>query len=400
MAGLAGCGGGSNNGGGGNTGGGNPTTVTYDFSSGPAPSAVATQIGTGAFTQAAISAGKLTVSIPDGETNYTVVYACPTYTISDVAQNFEGVIRANIQDGSSFSRTCKGLPSSTSTDMATLQVNPAAIPGAAYVSVQGSAQPWTSGTLSVSTLMTAGNSDIAVYVADASGKVLAVRILRNQTIPGVLNGGNPVVFETSDETQLEAISYSSVPAGFSAAPPSIQFNTADGAVVPLGIDVTTQYPAIASAAVQSGDYYSFGGEAFNGGSNEYVAVQTNTASGGSQVLNLPAGWTYAGPSPAALPTFNFDYTGFSGKPDVSDGADLNWWVGTTSENQFAMSATASYQNGATSLSVPGLSGLTGFLAPAPTGTKVVWTAQIYQGILSAGSGSQSIVIDSGSYTEP
>ena len=103
-----------------------------------------------------------------------------------------------------------------------------------------------------------------------------------------------------------------MPAGFSAAPPSIQFNTADGAVVPLGIDVTTQYPAIASAAVQSGDYYSFGGEAFNGGSNEYVAVQTNTASGGSQVLNLPAGWTYAGPSPAALPTFNFDYTGFSG----------------------------------------------------------------------------------------
>jgi hypothetical protein len=405
MVSLAGCGGSSNSsssGGGGNGGGGSSTTVTYTFT-GTMPTAVATRIGTGAFTQASLESGKLSVSVPSGETNYSVAYVCPAYTINGFGVNLEGVIQANIIDGASLSETCKSQTSSPSTGLATLQVNAAAIPGTYYVFVQSFWQLWTGSTLTFSNMLNTGSSDVAVYAADASGKVLAVQILRNQTVPGALNGGNPVVFETTDETHLEPISYASIPTGFSATLPGVAFYTAGGAFVPLGIDVTTKYPAMPSAAVQSGDYYSFGGEAFGGSLSESVFFLSNTTSGGPLVINLPAGWTYAGPSPAALPTFDFNYAGFSGKTDVLFGAGITWSLSTTSIAEVEMSATANYQNGSTSLPVPDLSGVTGFLAPAPSGTTVGWAAEVSQGALTGGSspgGSQSIVIDSGSFTEP
>jgi hypothetical protein len=68
---LAGCGGSS--------GSGKPTTVTYTFT-GPAPTAVATQIGSGAYTQATLASGQLTLSVPSGETNFSIAYLCPSPT--------------------------------------------------------------------------------------------------------------------------------------------------------------------------------------------------------------------------------------------------------------------------------------------------------------------------------
>jgi len=73
---LAGCGGSSGGNGGGGGGGGNPTEVTFTFAGGT-PNAVATQIGSGAYTQATVESGQLTLSIPGGETNYSVAYMCP-----------------------------------------------------------------------------------------------------------------------------------------------------------------------------------------------------------------------------------------------------------------------------------------------------------------------------------
>jgi hypothetical protein len=65
---VAGCGGsGGNTGGGG--GGQAPTLVTFTIS-GSTPTAVATQVGSGAFTAATLTSGKMTLSLPDGTTNF------------------------------------------------------------------------------------------------------------------------------------------------------------------------------------------------------------------------------------------------------------------------------------------------------------------------------------------
>ena len=52
-------------------------TVTYTFT-GASPTAVATQIGTGSYTQASLQANKLTLSIPSGTSNYSVAFLCPS----------------------------------------------------------------------------------------------------------------------------------------------------------------------------------------------------------------------------------------------------------------------------------------------------------------------------------
>ena len=79
---LAGCGGSSNSGTTGGCvtdcggGGGNPTTVTYTFT-GAMPTAVATKIGTGAYTQAAVASGAVSISVPSGTSNYSIAWVCP-----------------------------------------------------------------------------------------------------------------------------------------------------------------------------------------------------------------------------------------------------------------------------------------------------------------------------------
>jgi hypothetical protein len=65
--------------------------------------------------------------------------------------------------------------------------------------------------------MAVGTYDVPVVVTGAEGPyvALAARILRDQTIPGALNGGAPVVFETADETVPQTIAYNNVPNGYS-----------------------------------------------------------------------------------------------------------------------------------------------------------------------------------------
>ncbi|HSM76006.1 MAG TPA: hypothetical protein VLT57_00190, partial [Bryobacteraceae bacterium] len=113
---------------------------------------------------------------------------------------------------------------------------------------------------------------------------------------------------------------------------------------------------------------------------------------------------YSGPTPAALPAFNYVYTGFSGKTDVIQAAILGWSIGT-SFNDFQVVATANYQNGSTSLTFPDLSSVTGFLAPPAQGTTVAWTAVIAQGnsgmLQPATSNSTRIAaVNAGTYPEP
>ena len=98
-------------------------------------------------------------------------------------------------------------------------------------------------------------------------------------------------------------------------------------------------------------------------------------------INLPAPWSYAGPTPAALPTFNYSYAGFSGMTDIEQVAFIYWAQGTTSAEQIQVTATANYQNGAMLITIPDLSGLTGFIAPAPSSTGVGWIASVNQASL-------------------
>jgi hypothetical protein len=404
MACLAGCGGSSNGG-----GGGNPTIVTYTFTD-AMPTAVATQIGSGAYTQASLQSGKLSISVPDGTTNYSVAWVCPNSSISPNKYIQEEVYEKSTADGTSFTDGCYNP--TPQTGLATLQVNAVAIPGATLVAV-GDFPPQTAsnGTLSFSGQMPAGTFDVAVVVFGAQGQVLAVRILRSQTVPGALNGGNAVVFATSDETVSQAITYSNLPTGFSYPPPFILFETSGGAVVDVSLGLgsasttpPTQFSAMPAGAVESGDYYLISSSAYETAlPDELVAAEQFVTSSDAVTLAFPAPWIYSGPSAAALPTFNFSYTGFAGMPGVSQFVLLQWEAGTTSSNLISVYATENYQNGATAITIPDLSGLTGFTASAPSGTSIFWSAGVEQNSVAGSTppkGNVQSVQNNGTYTEP
>jgi hypothetical protein len=88
---------------------------------------------------------------------------------------------------------------------------------------------------------------------------------------------------------------------------------------------------------------------------------------------------------------------------VSQFALLQWQVGTTSSYLISVFATANYQNGATAITIPDLSGLTGFTAPPPSGTSVFWAAGVEQNSVAGSSppkGNVQSVQNNGTYTEP
>jgi hypothetical protein len=318
---------------------------------------------------------------------------------------------ASTQDSTSVSTKCSSaLPT---LGQATLQVNAAAISGAAFVKVGGDQQAWSGSTVSFNAPIAVGTQDVPVYAIDNNGTVLAVRILRSQTIPGALNGGNPVVFDASDETAPESNAYNNLPSGYTAPYTSVVYNDPDGYLsVSLGRYSSTQYRAMPSGAFQSGGYYTFTAGAINNLTpSDFVGVIRGTTSGGPQSFNLPAPWSYAGPTATALPTFNFTYTGFSGMPNVVREVEMNWdppappGMGNEITNEIMIDASPNYQGGATSFSILDLSGLNGFFSPAPSGTSVSWNASILQGIDFSGttaptSGTWPIVQVNGSYTEP
>jgi hypothetical protein len=407
LAGLAGCGASLNCG---SCGGGSPTIVTYTFNGNNMPVAVATQIGTGAYTHATLTSGTLTISIPKGETNYSVAFLC-TAEINPFV-NIENINQASTLDGTAFSETCP--PNPYLGGLATIQVNATAIPGVEGISVGSYGGCSLCNTLNFNSDMAVGTYDVPIVVTGVEGPwvAIAAKILRNQTIPGALNGGAPVVFETADETVPQTITYNNIPNGYTAVDDSVAYYTADGAGLQVFINggdvAATQYPAMPTDTYQSGDYYDFLVEISDVTGQGVVSVEKYTSSAGPQSFTFPAPLSYAGPTAAALPTFNFTYSGFSGMSNISQQAGLSWTQGqlgqgTLDFDEITMTATANYQNGSTAMSIPDLSNLTGFLAPATSGTTVGWTAGFSQGdpfLTTPPSGTIQSVDLSGSYTEP
>lgn len=97
----AGCSSGS--GSSGSTGGGspNPTIVTFSFSEG-SPTVIAAMIGSSAYAIQSLTSGKLSLTIPNGTTNYAVAYLCtgPSFPV------YESVFEASTADGTSFTLQC------------------------------------------------------------------------------------------------------------------------------------------------------------------------------------------------------------------------------------------------------------------------------------------------------
>jgi hypothetical protein len=408
-------GGGTGTGGGG--GGNSGTTVTITFDGTSIPGLVAAKIGTGALAAETLSGNTLTLSIPSGTSNYSVAYLCPAVVSGQSSSQFEYVWEASIVDATSMTFTCPYPQSVTPTLSGSL--NASAIPG--VVSFQINAQNGNSfgdGGGGVSGGPTANfnipapvGSDRVLVLANANqgdGPV-AAKNFDNQTVPGTLNGGNTVVFGTADQTTPEPITYNNVPSGFSS--PSTNALLGMGGTTlayTYASDATTQYLALPASATEKGDVYFLDASAAS--ANLPSAVNTEIISSGGPVsFTFPAAWSYSGPTPAALPSFTMGYTGFSGQANVAQNAWIFWnsgsGGGSTATENIQVEATASYQSGSTTLGIPDLSGVAGFLAPAASGTRVEWDVWIQQqswGLTSQvpPNGTLSEVSNSGLYTVP
>ena len=298
--------------------------MTITFIGTSLPGLVAAQVGTGALAAKTLSGNALTLSIPSGTSNYSVAYLCPALVNGQLSSQFEYVWEASIVDGTALTFACAYPQSLTPTLSGSLDAS--AIPG--VVSFQINAQNGNSfgdggggfsgGPTGNFNVPAPAGSDRVLVLADTSqgDGPAAAKNFDNQTVPGTLNGGNTVVFGTADETTPEPITYNNVPSGFSSPSTYVELGIGGTALEYLyASDATTQYLALPASATEKGDVYFLDASASN--ANLPSAVNTEIISSGGPVsFTFPAAWSYAGPTPAALPSFAMDYTGFSGKANT------------------------------------------------------------------------------------
>jgi hypothetical protein len=214
--------------------------------------------------------------------------------------------------------------------------------------------------------------------------LLAVREYASQFVPGSLNGGSAVVLGAADETTPQLITYENVPFGYSTGITAGYVPAGGAPSIALVANWSSSpavYPAVPASIASAGGFYSFDATAdgplvSNGGS---VSVQMAN-NGGPISVSFPPPWSYSGPTPAALPTFDYSgHAGTSGTNGVSRDAQMTWWTSNESVvNTYFMEATANAMNGGATLTMLDLSGFSGFLAPPASGTIVSWYASINQ----------------------
>jgi hypothetical protein len=399
--------------------GGNPAVtqqgmvITATFAGTLQPQAVATKTGDGAFVPASLQGNVLSLILPTGTTKYGIAYVCSLL-------NDEFVLEATTQDATALNVSCPGS-STSALGLATGSVDASTIPGVTDVRIIGGGFGGSVGVVSgpFSVGLPNGSDDVAFIATDSIGNAVGVKIARGQSIPGAVNGGSTVLFGPGDATTTQPVTVNNVPAGFLAPKGAFaQYHTANGTAFPLllGLGIIGQvpntYPALPAAATQSGDFYLYQTTTLNSPpSTQLLGTTLTTTNGGGPVtLTLPAPWSFAGPAAAVFPTFTFNYSGFSGQPAISQQALLIWPTGPTpaSRNLLSVIATANFQNGATTLTIPDLTALSGFFAPATSGTQVSWLADIFGGtaqefifsVNPPANGSISFVENRGSYIQP
>lgn len=379
------------------------TTVTVNFPNGT-PIAVATRSGSGGFTSMSPSS-QISLSLPAGTTSYAIAFVCPPPSPTSTSTQ-EHVIEATTQDSTSLKLSCTVIsPPAFGTATGSLS---STISGTASFEIfgrqgfVGSPNSFSSGPFSVN--LPTGTTDVAVLALDASNNIIGVKILPSQTVPGALNGGSGII--VSDAPVSQQVTVNNVPAGFNTPGLVALYTTANGTVLSLANNLANPhvYTAIPAAEAQSGDSYLFETVSGNPATLQSLeAVQTATA-GGAVTLTLPAPWSFSGPSPAKLPTFTFNYSGFSGQPFV-DFASLIWSTGSAN-NLMDVTVTANSLAGTTTISFPDLSAIPGFFGPAPSGTTVSWIARITSSTMPPFTGTTPTgasllgVANSGQFTQP
>jgi hypothetical protein len=390
----------------------NSTNLTVTFANNVFPTAVAEKFGDGAWASIAVpTTNPLTVVLPQGTTKLGLAYVCPEFTLPSpqgtTARSEESVIQADISDGSAYTVSCLSNPP---TGAVTGTVSVSSLAGATSVEIIGAQGSFilSGNSGAVTGNLATSTKDIAVV---AFGKLpqlppVGVQILRSQSVPGAINGGSPVTLTSSNATTLQPLAASGIPAGFSCPYYLTAYVTANGTYIPLGVGPNAQYAAVPSSTSASGDYYRFGVDCTMGtnGSLQEVSAFQSGATAGPITLMLPAPLTAQAPVAAAFPSFNVNYSGFSGSSAIADSAEISWQTAGTTYN-IKLSATAAFEGGSTNLAIPDLTSMPGFLLPPSSGTIVSWFVSVSGGsyfpfISIPSSGSLSSASDSGNYIEP
>jgi len=405
------CGGGGSSSGGGSNNNPPPpqgTQVSITFA-GSAPTVVAEQIGTGSWASASLSGGVLSLTIPQGTSIYGIAYLCPQYQgMGPIIP--ENILYATTSDPTIYTLTCFTFPA---TGTVTGNVNVSAIATATNADVFGGfgQSQFLSGTSGVfSFAVPTGTNDIAAVALDSSNDVVGVKFARSQTSPGSVNNGSAITLASTDATTTQTIVITNEPTGFTSSPAvSAQYVTSNGTFFGLSNSTGTQYAVVPSSEAQSTDYYIFSA---NNSSQVQIGQNIGVTQSVAAVpvpttvsLAFPQPLPYVAPTPAALPTFTLNYTGFSGQTFVSYIGNIQWFTGGSTDNDVTVTATAAYQNGATTLSIPDLSAVFGFLTPPASGTAVDWFAYVYGGTYASysqtpASGNVSWLQNEGQFTTP
>lgn len=424
---IAGCnglsGGGSGTGNSGNLGGGSSSTTVEFTIAGATPTAVASQVGAGSFSAAMLDSGKVTLTLPDGTTTFAVAFACPPYNVPDTSPTesitYEFVYEASSVDGTAFSGDCPSSASGSSVGSAlTGSVDASAISQATFVDVDVLSGSTISATeqeglnADFTLAVPAGNDRVEVLafnvgpvIAGGPISLVAAKNFASQMVPGALNGGNTVVLGAGDETTLEPITYSGVPAGFNAPTTAVIYDEAEGSGFGIAEAAMSEYPALPASAMESGDSDHFIASSSSLTSSGQVIAEMVQAPNAPVSVTFPPAWSYTGPAAAALPSFDLSYSGFSGKTGGCNEMRLSWGDTLTTFGNIQLVATANYLNGSTTAAVPDLSSVPGFLAPPLSGTNVEWRAEIYQSdyeclIPLPFAGTVEEVTNDGQYSEP
>jgi hypothetical protein len=411
---IVGCGGGGSttggtggggNGGSGGSGGDQSTTVTVQFTGGPTPTLAAVKVGSGNYTAQTISSnGTLTITLPAGTTTYSVAYLCPPDTQFSPPLTVESILSSSTQDSTLSYGNCPGVDSSTKfVGSMTGSVDASAFPDAEFVEFvtlagQQQSAGWdtVADTFQVGALAQTNRVVIGLYDSTMT-HLLAIKNLDNQTANAALNSRNPIVFSSSDApTNQAAITVANLPDGYST-PWGQAFAIDNGFFLAQG--ELTQYPQLPNGILESGDFYSINlsSTVFAGEGQLGVGALAFPASGEPVTLTFPAPWSLSAMvTPAALPTLNFNYTGYAGKTGVIYEANIGWNPTSETENEILITANQNYLGSATTYPVPDLSSVSGFLTPPASGTNVYWFEYVYQVPTGSPAGSSGSYVDANS----
>jgi hypothetical protein len=179
----------------------------------------------------------------------------------------------------------------------------------------------------------------------------------------------------SDATIQQSLTINNVQAGFLPVLQSAKYVTANGTSLGLNAGLSGQYSPIPASASQTGDFYSYSALATNGSGQEINIIQTTPGSGIASSVALPDPLPFSAPTPASFPAFTFSYPNFNGMPSVAYEASLTWLI-SSSLGGITVIATANFQNGSNTLTIPNLTSIPGVSITPPSGVLITWSARV------------------------